>query len=138
MQLRRNTFIFSNGRARVHERRACAGTYCTIHHPSKHKMNSWPMLLRETALIERTCPHGIGHPDPDSAAFFNRRLGALAWGTHGCDGCCVEPLDNEPGEANEPKCDICGEPDSYEDGGFSDWNGETGNHQSCEEWSAST
>ena len=32
-------------------------------------------------------------------------------------------------EAPTPKCDICGEPDGP---GTPDWNGETGNHASCE------
>ena len=34
--------------------------------------------------------------------------------------------------ANPPTCDICGEPQG-EDDGESDWNGETGNHLTCEE-----
>jgi len=32
----------------------------------------------------------------------------------------------------EPTCEICGEPDGL---GESDWNPETGNHESCETWS---
>jgi hypothetical protein len=32
----------------------------------------------------------------------------------------------------EPTCDICGEPEDHEDGRENDWNGETGNHLSCE------
>lgn len=32
----------------------------------------------------------------------------------------------------EPRCDICGEPDGE---GEADWNGETGNHATCEAWS---
>ena len=33
-----------------------------------------------------------------------------------------------------PTCDICGEPEDQDptNGGEYDWNGETGNHQSCE------
>lgn len=80
-------FEFSNGIARVHPAKLCEGTFCPIHNPSEHRMRDWPMLLRESALIERTCEHGVGHPDPDSAAFMDRRFG-LGWGTHGCDGCC--------------------------------------------------
>jgi hypothetical protein len=33
------------------------------------------------------CPHGIGHPDPDSVAFFEKN-GDTGFGVHGCDGCC--------------------------------------------------
>jgi hypothetical protein len=33
--------------------------------------------------MERICPHGIGHPDPDDPAFKNP-----IEGVHGCDGCC--------------------------------------------------
>ena len=40
-------------------------------------------------------------------------------------------LDNEPGEVNEPKCDLCGEPQDYADGELNDWDGETGQHYSC-------
>ncbi len=32
--------------------------------------------------LERTCAHGIGHPDPDSLAWLGCE------GIHGCDGCC--------------------------------------------------
>lgn len=41
----------------------------------------------------------------------------------------VDSLDNEPGQPNEPKCDLCGQPEGE---GEADWNGETGNHESCE------
>lgn len=60
---------------------------CPFHAPSDHRMKEWPKVIRETALIERQCPHGIGHPDPDSIAYFERH-GRYGFGTHGCDGCC--------------------------------------------------
>lgn len=31
-------------------------------------MSTWPTVHRESGLVERKCPHGIGHPDPDSVA----------------------------------------------------------------------
>jgi hypothetical protein len=44
-----------------------------------------------------------------------------------------DALSTEPGGPNEPRCDICGEPEDHEPGMIEyDWNGETGNHQSCE------
>lgn len=63
--------------------------HCFIHNPSNHHMRDWPMVIRSSSLIERTCEHGVGHPDPDSARFLNWRDGSLFWGVHGCDGCCV-------------------------------------------------
>ncbi|HSE47093.1 MAG TPA: hypothetical protein VLA89_17375 [Gemmatimonadales bacterium] len=71
---------------------------CVIHNPSDHLMVRWPRLLRSSALVERTCPHGIGHPDPDSLKFFES-IGRRGYDVHGCDGCCVpEP---EPDELPE-------------------------------------
>lgn len=49
------------------------------------------MLLRSSGLIERECRHGIGHPDPDSVAYFRiNDPEGWALATHGCDGCCKE------------------------------------------------
>jgi hypothetical protein len=76
----------------VHHRKdQCRGGHCPFHNPSDHIMVDWDMFLRETGLIERICPHGVGHPDPDSAAFLNANGGG-GYGVHGCDGCCVDPL----------------------------------------------
>ena len=80
----------------VHALEDCRGRHCVIHNPSTHKMSDWPMHLRETGLVERICEHGVGHPDPDSAAYFNEygHVGARgSWGVHGCDGCCG-PVNN--------------------------------------------
>lgn len=88
------TFEFVNGISRtVHDRRECVGRFCVIHNPSLHSMVEEPMLLRETGLVERVCRHGVGHPDPDSAAFFDAHgpIGSIGtWTTHGCcsEGCC--------------------------------------------------
>lgn len=73
----------------VHSPEACEGSHCPIHNPSDHHMVAWSMTIRpdRSYLIERICPHGIGHPDPDSLAFFERH-GAAHMGIHGCDGCC--------------------------------------------------
>jgi hypothetical protein len=40
-------------------------------------------------LMERVCPHGIGHPDPDSLEWLHR-IDTPDDGAHSCDGCCVE------------------------------------------------
>ncbi len=83
----------------VHNKEDCQGEYCCIHNPSDHHMVDWPTHWRDDrGLMERICPHGIGHPDPDDLAFkqamakkFNR--GDVSHeGIHGCDGCCSDPF----------------------------------------------
>ncbi len=69
----------------AHAPTACDGTPCPLHAPSDHHMRDWPTVLRMSGLIERTCAHGVGHPDPDSLAWLGGD------GIHGCDGCCRRP-----------------------------------------------
>lgn len=78
---------------RIHPRAACEGRHCCIHNPSPHHMAKWPRLWRDDiGLMERLCPHGIGHPDPDHQAYMRSRLGDEAPpGIHSCDGCCQPP-----------------------------------------------
>ena len=67
---------------RTHHRDDCQGRPCAVHHPSAHRMAGWPQVFRaDRRITERTCPHGVGHPDPDDPA---------AGRVHGCDGCCKE------------------------------------------------
>ena len=77
---------------KVHVRSKCEGRDipCCIHSPSNHHMRTWPMNWRaDTGVMERTCPHGVGHPDPDHLAYVTSVGPGLAWqGSHGCDGCC--------------------------------------------------
>lgn len=69
---------------RVHSREKCAGTPCCIHNPSDHHMKDWPQLWRDDRkMMERTCPHGVGHPDPDDTKKYV---------DHGCDGCCMPDI----------------------------------------------
>lgn len=76
---------------RTHSPDQCAGQHCCIHNPSDHHMREWPFNWREdTKVMERICPHGVGHPDPDDAA-HNVRIGKEYKTVHGCDGCCVPP-----------------------------------------------
>lgn len=88
-----STFTDSAGTTlhNVHEAHDCKGPGCPIHKPTDHHMNDWPLVWRaERRIFERTCPHGLGHPDPDSlyvqAEFLD---GPGDQGIHGCDGCCV-------------------------------------------------
>lgn len=75
----------------THDPSNCSGRYCVIHNPSAHHMRSWPTNWRaDRQLMERTCTHGIGHPDPDDLAFqITQGRGWQA--NHGCDGCCLAP-----------------------------------------------
>lgn len=96
-------------------RKAGAPKNCVIHNPSNHKMRYWPMILRASGLIERQCPHGVGHPDPDSAAYLDWLTGsANSHGVHGCDvqdgrSCCSQP-ECGPHKAEPDKdclCSVC-------------------------------
>lgn len=72
----------------THDPSKCAGQNCCIHNPSNHHMKDWPMKWRsDKCVMERICPHGIGHPDPDDAA-YNTACGKDFLNVHGCDGCC--------------------------------------------------
>lgn len=64
----------------VHPPERCAGQHCVIHNPSDHAMRDFPTHWRnDRKIMERICPHGVGHPDPDE---INPDT------VHGCDGCC--------------------------------------------------
>lgn len=75
-------------RIRTHRRKKCRGELCCIHNPSDHPMRSFPQVWRrDRRIVERVCPHGIGHPDPDD---LKVRI-YPSEGVHGCDGCCASP-----------------------------------------------
>jgi len=69
----------------VHTPDRCAREACTVHARSQHGMRDWPQHWRDDdrTLMERICPHGVGHPDPDSPYPPDSHFWA-----HGCDGCC--------------------------------------------------
>lgn len=93
----------------THDLEDCAdGPPCVIHSPSTHHMATWPTHVRRDrqCMTERICAHGIGHPDPDSLAWIARGAPGLRNfftgeqitphpddGTHGCDGCCWDPIE---------------------------------------------
>jgi len=67
----------------------CLQYGCCIHKPTEGHMSSWPYNWREDrGIMERICPHGVGHPDQDSANWFSRN-GKEYENVHGCDGCCM-------------------------------------------------
>lgn len=80
----------------VHAPADCVGRPCCIHAPSDHHMRDFPRHWRfDRRIMERICPHGVGHPDPDDAA-YQLSAGIPYDGTHGCDGCCVPPGEPSP------------------------------------------
>jgi hypothetical protein len=77
----------------IHPESPTCALGCPIHSPSQHLMRSWPTHWREDRrLMERICPHGVGHPDPDHLTYLARTRGrhfAEMESLHGCDGCCT-------------------------------------------------
>jgi hypothetical protein len=70
----------------VHNREVCNGEPCPVHNPTDHVMKDFPTHWRSDRFImERICPCGVGHPDPDD---YRVRMG-IEDGVHGCCGCCV-------------------------------------------------
>lgn len=68
----------------VHGEHQCRNDYCTIHRHSSHSMMEFPQRWRQDRhFMERVCPHGIGHPDPDDIIIDR---------VHGCDGCCASDI----------------------------------------------
>jgi hypothetical protein len=66
-------------------------------------MVDWPVTFRmdlRPVMVERLCPHGVGHPDPDSLRWVTSQVFLLpenevqheelynTLGIHSCDGCC--------------------------------------------------
>lgn len=74
---------------RTHGPGQCSGEFCSIHNPSPHHMREWPLNWRgDIGVMERFCPHGIGHPDPDDIE-HRKRMNRYSAGEHFCgDGCC--------------------------------------------------
>lgn len=73
----------------VHRRGQCVGTYCSIHRFSSHHMRNWRQHWRsDRQLMERICPCGIGHPDPDHLSYIELTKGAKAAEVMGVHGCC--------------------------------------------------
>lgn len=100
-----NEYITGTGQRilNVHdETQECRIFGCTIHAPTDHPMKDFPTHWRDDRkLMERICPHGVGHPDPDHLNYVRRADGEDAvWaeGVHGCDGCCSDKT--EEGEEN--------------------------------------
>jgi len=76
-----NTGIWIN----CHHPTQCEYEICSLHNRTPHHMRDWRQNWRsDMHLMERICPHGIGHPDPDDHTLMSQPYKEK----HGCDGCC--------------------------------------------------
>ena len=81
----------------IHGPEECRGEVCAIHNMTDHHMRHFPQHYRaDRGIVERICPHGVGHPDPDDY----RILSGADRGTHGCDGCCAAEIRTTDTPAN--------------------------------------
>lgn len=70
----------------AHPSTQCAGEVCSLHNRTQHPMRAFPQHWRgDRGIMERLCPHGVGHPDPDDYKVRKSHWEAI----HGCDGCCT-------------------------------------------------
>lgn len=79
----------------AHNRNDCVSDVsCTVHKPSDHHMRNRPQHWRsDRGMMERTCVHGIGHPDPDQVEYWRGQYqpsDLYYQMIHGCDGCCLK------------------------------------------------
>ena len=85
----------ADGPLLTHTLSECLGEFCVVHRPSPHHMRNWLLNWRsDRRLMERLCPCGVGHPDPDDLAYIQRTHGPIAAedaAVHGCCGCCAPP-----------------------------------------------
>lgn len=81
----RDFYVTGTGQPmRVHLPEDCTGDACVVHRPSDHHMRAWPTHWRvDRQIMERICPHGTGHPDPDG------HYRSASETLHDCDGCCA-------------------------------------------------
>lgn len=65
----------------------CRTDGCVAHNPTlDHVSNreNWPYFPRGDGRMERLCPHGVGHPDPDVARWLQKHHPGYAPYVHGC------------------------------------------------------
>lgn len=103
-RLNTHTLVGGQKLVGVHRRGDCRGEFCTIHNFSDHHMVTWRQNWRpDRGIMERICEHGVGHPDPDD---YGGGTKSAARGIHGCDGCCVDPREDEEWEAFLNRCAV--------------------------------
>lgn len=96
--------LAANKQGCFHTKEACVNGHCAYHNPSEHHMRRWPIVLRldKQGLVERQCPHGIGHADPDSLVWLKTVIDdedeVFYLAVHNCDGCCSDPYSYNEGK----------------------------------------
>ncbi|GAA4363023.1 hypothetical protein GCM10023146_01940 [Nocardioides caricicola] len=83
-------FVANGVMTSVHTSDQCAGRAygCWVHEVLSHALSDAPVVFRDDkGTAERICEHGIGHPDPQDAAYWWHEHGRDIT-PHGCDGCC--------------------------------------------------
>jgi len=91
----------------AHEGADCSGA-CALHGPSAHWARGMPLRWSfeegRGGRMERLCPHGVWHADPDDMA-FRRRRGLprdWVWADSACRGCGCGCACEEPAESSLP------------------------------------
>ena len=78
----------------AHPEEACSGA-CALHRPSRHPMRDWPVRWVKdrgvkAGVMERRCPHGRWHHDPDDLDYRRQRGMPQPWAARDtCDGSCA-------------------------------------------------
>ena len=74
----------------VHHFTVCLDSdFCVIHHPMPGPWEQWPTYWRtDRAMMERLCPHGVGHPVAEN---YGRPGLPDHFFVHGCCGCPCSP-----------------------------------------------
>lgn len=72
----------------------CEKYGCVMHNPTDHNMITFPLNWnQDKRIMERVCPHGVAHPDPDAIAYreriFEKAYVDAAKSHANCDGCCT-------------------------------------------------
>jgi hypothetical protein len=84
----KDTYRLENSRVwmhYVHSQEICSGRPCTIHNRTDHNMRDFPQHWNSnTMIMERMCPHDVGHPDPDEFKLIENEILRV----HECDSCC--------------------------------------------------
>lgn len=75
----------------AHAAKQCVGEYCALHNPMPGPWDQWPRLWRQDRhLLERVCPHGVGHPAVEQLEWWKFLNQEYMW-IHGCCGCPCHP-----------------------------------------------
>lgn len=87
----------------VHPRLECVGEWCPIHRPMPGPWSNWPRQWSdERDIMERVCPHGIGHPVAEMYQWAMERGRGFDL-VHGCCSSCIcSPACGQASEHGRP------------------------------------